>query len=270
MIFDYFKIYFYILRGRKLGGKGSYSFGIKYISNVLSNKELMAKFASGESLPKGFGVNLSERVVEIPWVLSKISPNNRRILDAGSALNHGYIFEKGFLKDKSLVCVTLAPEESNYNHLGISYVYDDLRTLPFKDNYLDTIISISTIEHIGMDSSIYTKNPKYFKKKNDSFIDAIEEFHRVLKPEGVIMMTIPFGKYQDLIWLQQFDKYYLDKLVKAFKGKIIEETYFKYTFSGWNLSRKEECEESEYIQQDKPTFAMASSVVCLMMKKNAE
>ena len=79
-------------------------------------------------------------------------------------------------------------ESPNYNEKK-SYVYGDLRKLPFKDEFFDIVVSQSTIEHIDMNNSIYGYDIDYNKKvevKSYEFLSAIKEMLRVLKPEGTL------------------------------------------------------------------------------------
>ena len=54
-----------------------------------------------------------------------------------------------------LTTVTLAAEERSFPDRGITYVYADRRELPFPNDTIDTVMSISVLEHVGMDMTIY-------------------------------------------------------------------------------------------------------------------
>ena len=47
------------------------------------------------------------------------------------------------------------PNQRRTPSRGISYVYCDLRDLPLRDAFYDTVISLSTLEHVGMDDEHY-------------------------------------------------------------------------------------------------------------------
>ena len=55
----------------------------------------------------------------------------------------------------ALHVVTLAPEEEAYPFLDVSYLFADLRRLPLRDETYDRVVSMSTLEHVGMDNSYY-------------------------------------------------------------------------------------------------------------------
>ena len=93
------------------------------------------------------------RVVEIPWVLAHLNnQGGSSLLDAGSALNNEVVLSSTLLKNKKISILTLAPESQCYWNLGIAYIFGDLRNLDFRDNLFDSIICISTIEHVGMNN----------------------------------------------------------------------------------------------------------------------
>ena len=48
--------------------------------------------------------------------------------------------------------ITTFTEEENNAALGQSYVTADLRELPFADESFDTIVCVSTLDHVGMDN----------------------------------------------------------------------------------------------------------------------
>ena len=54
-----------------------------------------------------------------------------------------------------LTIVTLAPEPVAFTSLGVSYLYGDLRQLPFRDDWFDEVACLSTLEHVGMDNAVY-------------------------------------------------------------------------------------------------------------------
>ena len=123
-----------------------------------------------------------------------------------------------------------------------------MREIPVKDNYYDSIICLSTLEHIGCDNTIYTQNHEYKEQKCDDFMVAMKELGRVLKPEGSLFLSVPFGKYGYFQGFQQFDYPLLQKAITAFGAtKSITETFYKYTPQGWLLSTAQDCENCEYV-----------------------
>lgn len=80
--------------------------------------------------------------------------------------------------------------------------------LPFKSELFDTIICQSTLEHIDMDNSIYgydLERRDTMQEKSYSFLKGISELLRILKPEGMLCLTFPYGKFENHGFFQQFD-----------------------------------------------------------------
>lgn len=254
----------YVMRGKKMGYKGYMTYRQNYVFNVLRNHYLMNSFRLKKPLPEGYGFGLDERVVEYPWLLSQISDQSSLVLDAGGGLNFEFIMH--FLKEKHIIVYTLSPDRENHvKRRSVSYLYGDLRENILNTNSVDEIVCLSTIEHVGMDNSRYTGRGGE-KIEPESFCLVMKEFYRVLKPRGKLFLTVPYGLLQDLGWLIQFDANRLDVLIKCFGGKVIEETYFKYTL-GWQISDKDDCKYCGYIENKRPCYNHATAIACIVMEK---
>jgi len=247
LIPDCLKISYYKLSGKRPWSKGYSTFKFRYIKKAINNQEIMKRFKNSEPLPGGYGYALDDRAIEYPWVLSRISSSNSdNLLDAGSSLNFKEILEYNSLKNKKITIVNLNPESNCFWQKGVSYVFADIRKLPFKDNHFDYITCISTLEHIGMDNILYTKNQKYREKKIFDFEKAVKELKRVLKEGGKLFITLPFGRYQNFGRFQQFDSKLVSRVLEVFQPRKCQVNYYKYTREGWNISNEKECKDAEY------------------------
>lgn len=259
----------------KTGGRRPWSLGYsvykyEYMRAVIENRLGMFQPAH---LEHGYGFGLDERAVEYPWFFSCLKDHENKILDAGSALNHALILGVPQLKGRSLSIVTLADEGKPKSGACPRYFYEDLRKLSFPDNFFDAVVSISTLEHVGMDNTLlYTEDRN--RKENDpnAYLAAVREIKRALKSGGSFYVTVPFGRYQHLGWLQVFDRAMVQKLIDEFSPEFCRETYFKYGHDQWNFSQREECLDGEYYDMHaQPNctheFVAAQCVVCLTMTK---
>lgn len=220
----------------------------EFIGKVLANPDVLEVFRKGEPLPEKFGVAFDERCVEYPWLFAHTAPDAERYLDAGSALNHQFILEQPVLQDKKMHILTLAPESKCFWRKGISYFYEDLRRIPIQNNFYDTVVCISTLEHVGMDNSRATHSDRYREQRPDDFTLAIREMKRTLKPEGRLFITVPFGRYSNQIAFQQFDSGLLDEMINAFDGDLIKRSFFKYLSTGWQRATEMECQDCQYVE----------------------
>jgi SAM-dependent methyltransferase len=241
----------YLKGGRKPWSRGYSLSKFDFIKTVLNDDVLVAKFRYSDVLPKGYGYGYDERVVEYPWVLSRLREGKSRLLDAGSVFNFLEIIESPKLSGKDITIFTLAPENKAFWEKGISYHYGDLRQIPFRDGWFDEIVSISTLEHVGMDNRMYTGDTVCEKVGLDAK-RAVQELIRVLRPGGKFLASVGFGKHQLIEWdgapfAEQFDAPLLKDLLEEFKAcESILTLFYRYTQDGWNISTEQECYGVEY------------------------
>ena len=218
---------------------------------VTRDNRLLSDFAHARPLPARYGIGLDERCVEYPWLLSQIPKGADRLLDAGSSLNHDFLVEHPLLAVKRIHITTLAPERECFWERGISYVFEDLRALPFSDDFYDIVVSLSTIEHVGCDNTYYTGMIPSAERNLDDFLLAASELGRVLRPGGLLLLTVPYGRYQFHGAFQQFDRRHLSNTEAALSrhGLAIEsESFYKYSAEGWQLASAEACADCEYVE----------------------
>lgn len=214
------------------------------ISAALNDPRLIAKFKRGRRLPRGYGRGLDERLVEYPWLLSRRPAG--RALDAGSALNHDHILDSFLPRFTSLRIVTLAPEPVSYAERGINYDYADLRDLPYPDGSFDTIVCISTLEHVGMDNSVYGDSSPRAADPESEVERALAELRRVLAPSGRLLWTVPFGRAEDHGWFGQFDGPRLERTIQQSAPANVDVCIFRYSAGGWQRSSTEEAADASY------------------------
>jgi SAM-dependent methyltransferase len=237
----------------------------RFVCDVLDDQALLARFRSASRLPVDFGVGLDERVVEYPWLLSRGLAG--RVLDAGSTLNHPHLLDRVLPSVNSLHIVTLAPEPQSFVDRGVSYVFADLRELPFRERLYDCVVSLSTVEHVGMDNSQYGGASGREGDPAIAAAAALAELNRVLAPEGRLLVTVPYGRREDYGWFRQFGTEDLDALIAAAGARAADVTVYAYSRRGWQLSSLREAagavyrEASESVPDDRA--AAARAVACV-------
>jgi hypothetical protein len=148
----------------------------------------------------------------------------------------------------------------------------------FKDNVFDFVVSQSTIEHIDMDNSMYGYELSFNKDntcKSYEYIIAVKEMIRVLKSKGTLLLTFPFGKFENHGFFQQFDTEMLNKILGLFENKGNHSiTFFQYKNDSWNFAKINEVSESESFNPHtgkgkKDDFAAHSrAIACVEFNKN--
>jgi len=218
------------------------------MERLVHDEELLKSLRQTGPLPTGIGIQLDERVIEYPWVMSKLLSYTEecRFLDAGSTMDHAFLMEHPLVKRHKWTVLTLAPEPECFAELGISYVYDDLRAMPFKDDCFDAVFCVSVVEHVGMNNAGYTADKSYRQERPRDYLSAIDEIKRVLRRNGWLFLTMPFGRYENHGWFQQFDSATLSELIAQFRPGKDERVFFRSTPQGWQQCREDDCKSLGY------------------------
>ena len=137
-----------------------------------------------------------------------------------------------------------------------------MRNLFFKDEWFSEIACISTIEHIGMDNTMYAEDLNIAKRSDPGeFVLAVRELKRVLKPGGVLYITFPFGRYENHGWFQQFDAALVDTLFEAFGPSDYKENIFQYHPDGWRRSDRKESADCEFFDVHESKYRNPQSTI---------
>ena len=198
----------------------------------------------------------TERVIEIPWVLSRYA-GEARVLDIGSSFALPfYLDELRALAIPELHGVDLAPRTIN----GMRMTRADVRAMPFADGYFDLVLCVSTIEHIGFVNDIYGVDAP---KESHGDIAALREMRRVLAPNGRVLVTVPFGAVQDHGWFQQYDEAGWRALVDGAAMRENESECFAYRADGWHRVDAAALAATRYGDNGAPS---AASVRCAVLR----
>jgi SAM-dependent methyltransferase len=171
-----------------------------------------------------------ERVVEIPWVLSRLVP-------AGRVLEVGYAFAEpaylaGLLRaGVELVGVDLAVRDVD----GMERVEADVRDLPFEDGSFDQALLVSTLEHVGADNAQYGLAAEA-AEGDDPRLAALRELRRVLRRDGSLLVTVPLGEPEDYGWFRQEDERGWTRLFARAGFLLRELELYELAPEGWRAS----------------------------------
>jgi SAM-dependent methyltransferase len=187
----------------------------------------------------------SERLVEYDFVSRNlVSPlKTANILDVGSAGSE----------------LTQAIEEfgSRWQVFGLDLIQGrdavmDARSTGFRDSIFDQVISISTLEHVGLDRGVSDKS-------GDA--KAMREILRVLKKGGSAIITVPYGKAKKPDH-RIYDRKALAKLASSFS--IVKKEFYRYDSGKWK-----KCSQAEAGRADAPVplHFHNAACACLLLKK---
>jgi SAM-dependent methyltransferase len=228
---------------------------------------MLAAVRDGGALPAGYAIKLDERVVEFPWLLSMAPAGT--VLDAGSTLNHAHVLDAFLPAIDALHIATLEPELRSFPERRVSYAYCDLRALPYRDELFDTLVSSSTLEHVGMDNERYGVAVARAEDPDAELRRALAEFRRVLRPGGRMLLTVPYGVAEDHGWMRQFDRAGVEALVRLAGARDTRVAVFAYGPQGWAASDLEAASQARFRDDARDTVAdgaaAARAVACLAL-----
>jgi SAM-dependent methyltransferase len=191
-----------------------------------------------------------ERVIEIPWVLSRLRPSGR-VLEVGYAYAEPAYLAGLLRAGVELVGADLATRDVD----GMETVEADVCDLPFGSNTVDQALLVSTLEHVGADNTVYGLE---LASDGEAPLRALRELRRVLRPGGSLLVTVPLGEVEDYGWFRQEDERGWMQLY-ARAGFFVEEVEaYELTSDGWRATRAFRAEGVRYGERG----PAASAVLC--------
>lgn len=197
-----------------------------------------------------------ERVVEIPWVLSRLGSGT--VLEVGYAnADDAYLAALRRCGFDRLVGADLADRELE----GFETVSADARALPFEDETFDTVLLVSTLEHIGADNSVYGLPAQ---DEPTARLDALRELRRVLRQDGELLVTVPLGEPGDHGWFRQDDVGGWTKLFVSAGLFVEEQEAYELGADGWRAAPGFDARGVRYGERG----PAASAVLCTALSRS--
>jgi SAM-dependent methyltransferase len=218
-----------------------------------------AAVTRGRPLPRR-GAGMTERVVEVPWVMRRIEHGTARLLDVGTAFAPpAYQHLLARLPAAELHGVDLVP----FDLPRVRSTVADVRALPFEDGSFDATVCISTLEHIGLDNRIYfDQSGRRVDEEGD--LAALRELGRVTRPGGRLLVTVPGGGERRFDWQRQYSPSSFAGVAARAGLTITEVEYFAHDpESGWRTASVEEVETRSY-GEGSPA---AAAVICASLTR---
>jgi SAM-dependent methyltransferase len=169
-----------------------------------------------------------ERVVEIPWVLSRLVREGR-VVEVGYAYAEAPYLAALVRSGVDLVGVDLAERDAP----GLEAVRADVRELPFPDGSIDQVLLVSTLEHVGADNTGYGLSAE---DDPESRVRALLELRRVLRGDGTLLVTVPLGEPGDHGWFRQDDVRGWNRLFARAGMFVSEQEAYELHDEGWRAA----------------------------------
>lgn len=212
----------------------------------------------------------TERSIEIPFVLDNMPEPPAKLLDVSCS-------ESTFLLEMDkLGFDAYGIDVNDYSVPYGKFVKADARSIPFEDKSFDVVTCISALEHYGLVETPYHSDTVY---DPEAPFKAMKEMKRVLKDDGTIILTLPFGYTENEDWLKWVRFYNSDmikqlvdsanlivskKQIKALKSSLSREIVEKvkaYEDNPWS-----EVSEKEGEKVLTPSCKVNCSI-CLVLKR---
>jgi SAM-dependent methyltransferase len=172
-----------------------------------------------------------ERQVEVPFLFDSLPEPPAKVLDVGCCYSSildelGRLGFENWGLDMINCCAGFG-----------RFVHGDARAMTFQDNEFDVATCMSTIEHIGLVRTPYNTDKI---EDPDGDFKAMKEMIRVVKPGGLIILTIPYGKGSEQMqtWIKFYDKERVNKLIEG--TEIVKELYSIRENDIWKTTTEEE------------------------------
>jgi SAM-dependent methyltransferase len=122
-------------------------------------------------------------------------------------------------RDFNVTAVDLEPVQWPYVHPRLRFIQGDILKLPLPREHFDLVINCSTVEHVGLVGRYgVTEN------RPDGDLEAMAHLQGLMKPGGVMLLTIPVG--QDAVFAPLCRVYGRERLPRLLDGYIVEKEAF--------------------------------------------
>ncbi len=179
-----------------------------------------------------------DRDLEYPWVIKNVDITSGKLLDIGSTI--GQMLYDVLPKEIEINAINLNAQKDVPN---VTQYEGDIRGTDIKSENFDIITCISTLEHIGVEGRYKVVGD------DDGDIKAMKEMHRLLKKNGKLILTVPYGA-KDVLPINKL--YNKERMKKLFKGyEVVNEEYLKYNSKHgiWLTVSEQEAAETDWLKE---------------------
>lgn len=205
---------------------------------------------------------LGDRHIENSFIISRIDGHAGRALDFGCSGSYMGLYAA--MKGYEVTGIDLNSEGMPWIHKNFKYIEGDFLQTDFDINTFDLIINCSAVEHVGL-SGRYGVN----ESADSGDIDAMNKMLKVLKPGGMMLLTIPVGK--DSVFPPYCRVYGEKRLPKLLDGyRITEEIFYtkkEELGNKWIITSKEDALASTPYMRSVNPGKNFCSLGCFALKK---
>lgn len=207
---------------------------MREINFTIKIPEIFYRFLKNIKRKSLGSLNLTgDRQIEWSFVIANIPNGPGEAMDFGPG-SGSYLGLIAALKGFEVVAVDLDKVDWFYVHPNLKFIQGDFLKLDFPPKSFDLIINCSTIEHVGLAG-------RYGVKENrpDGDLKVMAKMREILKPKGVMLLTIPVGK--DAVFTPLHRVYGKDRLPRLVQDFVVEKKkyWIKNEKNQWVIVKEE-------------------------------
>ena len=109
-----------------------------------------------------------------------------------------------------------------YIYNGVKYYHGDFLKAELGKSFYDIVVLCSTVEHIGLEGRYGSPSVQ------NGDVRALEKTKHVLRPEGILILTVPYGKEKTIKPLHRVYNKNSDLLKFAYANfNVVDEEFYK-------------------------------------------
>jgi SAM-dependent methyltransferase len=164
-------------------------------------------------------INLwGDRDIEYSYIASRLPQGPGEALDFGSAFANLslHAIQRGW----NVTGIDLRPHPIYWKHPDFRFIQGDFLEIAFPSAFFDLILNCSAVEHVGLPGRYDVAAPA-----SDGDLAAMKKMLALLKPDGLMTLTIPIGRDAVIAPLHRvYGSIRLPKLLQGFD--IVEQLFW--------------------------------------------
>lgn len=193
------------------------------------------------------------RVVEIPWLMSRLksaSIRKEKMLVVGDVVTRK-LADMGYDVD----LVDMDAEVVSDSHLRVQKL--DIRQAKLPQGVFDVVVSISTLEHVGVQGVEFADGDRL----------AAKLIYDAMKPGGLFLVTVPFGKpYTVKGFTRIYDLKGLHNILDDC-FTVEEETFYVWSGFSWKRANLETAQKAGFLANNPDRYPGQNLGLALVMAR---
>jgi SAM-dependent methyltransferase len=179
-------------------------------------RRLRARRARAPAGPRAVTL-AGDRHVEWSWVAAQLPDGSGTALDFGA--RGSSLALVAAQRGLDVTAIDLKPARWHFEHPRIRFVHGDLLDLELDAGSFDVVLNCSTVEHVGLAGRYGVT-----RELSDGDLAAMGRLRELMRPGGVMLLTIPVGK--DAVAAPLHRVYGEQRLPRLLEGLAVERQEF--------------------------------------------